>query len=302
MTIIHHAKDFDGVSSAVILLQKYPDATLMGMDYGQGDSDDDIAKIQDGDEVYVVDFCLEPFERMIKLNERCKLVWLDHHISAITESEKSGVKINGVRNNKLAGCELTWAFVFPDQQIPEAIKLLGRYDVWDKTDPRTDSFQFGMCQFQLDPKAEYWTKMLSNDATFIDQICSDGQKIQQYQKNVNKAYSNACAFEAEFEGYNSIIINIYPKGHFVFEEVPNFKEYDIMLAFCWKKDGWGISLYTEKDNVDCSAIAKKYGGGGHKKAAGFKVDTLPFKLPSKVDESIHSFDAWRKQFSNYGTL
>ena len=32
------------------------------------------------------------------------------------------------------------------------------------------------------------------------------------------------------------------------------------------------SLRTEKDDVDVSKIAKLFGGGGHKKAAGFTID------------------------------
>jgi len=46
-----------------------------------------------------------------------------------------------------------------------------------------------------------------------------------------------------------------------------------------KKDNiWLFSLYTNKDDVDCSIIAKKYGGGGHKKASGFSSSTIPFDI------------------------
>jgi len=30
--------------------------------------------------------------------------------------------------------------------------------------------------------------------------------------------------------------------------------------------------------IDCGAIAKTFGGGGHKKAAGFQCGELPFEL------------------------
>ena len=39
----------------------------------------------------------------------------------------------------------------------------------------------------------------------------------------------------------------------------------------------GIILYTTKDNVDCSLVAKKYGGGGHQGAAGCVLARLPFE-------------------------
>jgi len=47
------------------------------------------------------------------------------------------------------------------------------------------------------------------------------------------------------------------------------------VALLLYEDGDGKikgSLRTEKDDIDVSQIAKEYGGGGHKKAAGFKTE------------------------------
>jgi len=49
---------------------------------------------------------------------------------------------------------------------------------------------------------------------------------------------------------------------------------DSKAAFLFYEIGEGLfraSLRTEKDNVDVSEIAKLFGGGGHKKAAGFAI-------------------------------
>ena len=40
---------------------------------------------------------------------------------------------------------------------------------------------------------------------------------------------------------------------------------------------WNFSLYNDNGEVDCSQIAKQYGGGGHKYAAGMIVDLETFK-------------------------
>ena len=54
--------------------------------------------------------------------------------------------------------------------------------------------------------------------------------------------------------------------------------YDLMIAFCRRKDKlWNVSLYSTKTDVDCGAIAKSFGGGGHKGAAGFQCAELPFE-------------------------
>jgi nanoRNase/pAp phosphatase (c-di-AMP/oligoRNAs hydrolase) len=41
-----------------------------------------------------------------------------------------------------------------------------------------------------------------------------------------------------------------------------------------------VSVYSTNPNIDCGAICKKYGGGGHKGAAGFQCKELPFQRVS----------------------
>jgi len=48
-----------------------------------------------------------------------------------------------------------------------------------------------------------------------------------------------------------------------------------MLFSMTKDKKWKISLYSTKE-IDMSPIAKEYGGGGHAKACGMTLDSLPF--------------------------
>ena len=48
--------------------------------------------------------------------------------------------------------------------------------------------------------------------------------------------------------------------------------FDIMMPFYFNGTDWTFSLYTLRDDIDCSAIAKRYQGGGHVRASGFKCD------------------------------
>lgn len=60
----------------------------------------------------------------------------------------------------------------------------------------------------------------------------------------------------------------------------NLENTDIALILKEQTDGQiKGSLRTTKDNVDVAALAKKLGGGGHKKAAGFS-------LPGTIDEVL----------------
>ena len=49
------------------------------------------------------------------------------------------------------------------------------------------------------------------------------------------------------------------------------------MPFYFNGREWVYSLYTTK-KIDCSQIAKWYGGGGHKQAAGFQTEKLIFNV------------------------
>ena len=55
--------------------------------------------------------------------------------------------------------------------------------------------------------------------------------------------------------------------------------YDGAACFHRTKDGkWAFSLYNDNGLVDCSQIAKQFGGGGHKGAAGFVLNNKDFNI------------------------
>ena len=58
-----------------------------------------------------------------------------------------------------------------------------------------------------------------------------------------------------------------------------------MCNFVYTADNkWYVSLYTSKEDVDVSKVALSFGGGGHKGAAGFKCDTLPFLAEERIKD------------------
>lgn len=52
------------------------------------------------------------------------------------------------------------------------------------------------------------------------------------------------------------------------------KGYDGAACFHYANGKWNFSLYNDNGSVDCSVIAKQFGGGGHKGAAGFVVEDI----------------------------
>ena len=77
--VIYHRSDFDGIFCREIALKFMPEATLIGWEYG-----DPPLGFPKGGEVYVMDLPPEqPFGRELMLEEKDRVIWLDHHFSSL---------------------------------------------------------------------------------------------------------------------------------------------------------------------------------------------------------------------------
>jgi len=270
----YHKVDLDGICSAGIVKMKYPDAILYPINYGDPFPWNDIRK---DDVVFMVDFGLQPFSDMVKLNNLCKLHWIDHHKTAMDDARKVGFQASGGQLIKdgIAGCELSWKYLFPKVSMPRIVYLLGRYDVWDhKNAPDAKPFQFGAQTYDLKP--EDIKEFLNED---VNNIIFIGKKILKYIKIRSKQETAKCAFDLTFEGINFAATNSPLNSSMSIEGYYDESKHDAMLVYCINSNGnYMISVYSDKDHIDVSVIAKKYGGGGHRGAAGFELEELPFKI------------------------
>ena len=96
------------------------------------------------------------------------------------------------------------------------------------------------------------------------------------------------------EGYKAFALNLGLCNSEYFKSVDN-GTYDLLIPFSFDGDEWIISLYSR--NIDVSEIAKKYGGGGHKGAAGFHCKELPF---CKLQKILSRFE--RRKNNEYANL
>lgn len=290
MIRIFYHTDLDGHAAGAIVKTVHPEAKMYPINYGYGFPWDDIKK---DDTVYMVDFALQPFSDMVRLKEMCKeFIWVDHHKTSLNEAVLNSFTTPGLRQDGVAGCELTWTYLFPDKHMPVAIKLLGAYDIWDHSDPSTLPFQYGMRIKETDPgKDMTWWNMLMKQTSspYIEEIVSDGETILAYEEMTNASLIKSYGFETllpvdyvedgrkRYRVYQAIVVNRGNGSSKIFDSVWNAEKYHLMITFCrLPSRKWTVSLYSTREDVDCGAIAKIFGGGGHKGAAGWQCEELPF--------------------------
>ncbi len=268
MRCFYHKSDLDGHCSGAIVKKMYPDCEMIGVDYSDFVN---FETIEEGEKVFVLDFCFS-VEDMTRLNKMASLVWVDHHKSSI-EMMAGHESILGLRKVGKAGCELTWEYLY-DTEMPIAVHLLGRHDVWDHEDGRVLPFQYGMRGLKTLPlDNSLWKAALSLDNIFINKIIDQGRAILTYQRKLDATYAKGMAYEAEFEGYRAIVMNKPYTNSKAFDAVYDPEKHDIMVLFGVKPKEFKYTLFSDKPDVDVSEIAKKYGGGGHMGAAGFYSET-----------------------------
>jgi hypothetical protein len=310
-TVIHHSADFDGLFCREIARKFLPDAELIGWDYG-----DAPLQFPSEGTVYVLDLSPDCFEQtkhvqgageVVAWMDANRLIWIDHHKSAI---EKWPKDIPGYRIDGVAACRLAWFYFtalelytrqtvtgdftwfqgyypwatkqdFIDRKVSEplAVRLAGEYDIWDKRDPDAELFQHGLRSRELNDIT--WKYLLGDDRAAAELCIGDlldgGKAIQYAKTKENASIIKSAGFDVEFEGLKFLACNHARYNSHLF--TAGLKpEHEALLGFAWRDGQWAVSLYHApgKEHHDLSEIAKKYGGGGHRGACGFRTKTLPF--------------------------
>jgi oligoribonuclease NrnB/cAMP/cGMP phosphodiesterase (DHH superfamily) len=284
MKCFYH-NDLDGHCAGAIVY-KYtkgePFREFIEMDYHKPFPFD---QIQKGEKVFIVDFSLPTPEDFIKLLDITEYVWwIDHHKSALEKHASVESRLMGMRSMDQAGCELTYLTFYGIDPIPEVVKLIGDYDVWAfKYGSRTRNFQSGARLYNTKPDSGIWDIWLDIEYVPVDEIEAGGI-IEEYKSNFYKEYLEVWSFPVVFEGYKALCCNMGSTGSLLFESQAN--KYDIVIPCVFTGSVWKVSLFSSNPDIDCSELAKKYGGGGHKGAAGFYVEDLPFKKAKGQCERI----------------
>lgn len=269
----YHRSDLDGkCSAAIVNMAYYEDEKKIGLCGVERTDDIDIIETaRSFNNVIIVDYSFD-VETMDKLIENHKLIWIDHHKTSLDKLEKiKKLPYAHYVNNHEAACVLSWRYFFGGP-IPVGVLLLGKYDIWDHSDERVLPFQYGVRAFDPSPVRQgLWESIIFDYDLYIE----DGNTILKYvEKEERKLCIESC-FSMSFENVKFLCANVHNKNSTFFKRHPDADLYDAFMSFSLKYNGkWIVSMYSNSDDIDVSDIAIKYGGGGHRGAAGFICDDI----------------------------
>lgn len=296
---IYHSADLDGWVSAAIVKHYYSlknenDIVFIGWDYG-----DSIPDYSQYSEVIMCDVSFSK-EVMEDINNNHFLVWIDHHISAINKMDD--VELVGKRDTKYSACELTWKYFFSHDTMPEIVRLIGRYDcfghIGTNEEQKVLEFQYGARAYIYNYETAYYLLLVnmaessmlveSNNTKLFEIIHNAGKNIVLYLKvQAREVYNNGfpIIFKEDNIKRKFICFNAERFNPMNFDIDYHADGYDGVASFYLmqgENPAWKFSLYNSNGKVDCTKIAKKYGGGGHKGASGFILNKKDFNKLIKM--------------------
>ncbi len=273
MNIIIHHNDADGIASAAIVFKFLTenDTTRNDIEFLPMSHGYDFDKtLVDNKDTYIVDFSFENDVMKYIIDSSNSLIIIDHHK---TFKEKmpdiwNNEKIQGIREIGTAACELTWKHFYPHIETPIGISMIGDRDVWTWKLKDTEAFNEALYTKLREPLDDIMYSILDNDLEKINELILSGNMILEKKKKTIDKYIKGGKI-IMFHGYITCVVN---STNYI-SDIANgsLKDgNDIGLVWSLNACGLKISLRSVGD-LDVSAIAKEYGGGGHKNASGLTI-------------------------------
>lgn len=206
--------------------------------------------------------------------------WSCMNTSERKTPEATAIDIDGTRSHFILANNHGRTYM-----LPSVIRYIDDHDRWIHQFPETRPFITALGTMDTRPMAgideksmDLWNSLIYSERSgSVDRLVEAGRQMMTYRDSMNRRLQNN-AFECELRGVKMCAINTTTGNSDVFGD--KYKQYDavILFGFDGKAGEWKYSIYAHDDSpVDVSKIAKKYGGGGHVHAAGFRTKKLVIK-------------------------
>jgi len=267
--VFYHASCRDGQCAAWVARRALPNAELVPVQYG---SEPPIDMARDR-EVYVIDFSWKRPEMFRLMSASSRTVVLDHHRTA--EAELEGLErqllVETAREHTVlfdmnrSGAGIAWDHFFPHEARPWPVEYVEDRDLWKwklresravnahiaTMDYAPESFD--ALSWDVESAITLGTGALAMVRSYADAACGNAHSI--FLDGWRVPSVTAC--QHNISEVLERLLELNPRSAFV-------------VGWWRRADGTFQYSLRSRQEFDVSVVAKKFGGGGHKNAAGFQ--------------------------------
>lgn len=276
--VLYHAQCADGFGAAYAAWKALGDnAVYVPVQHGKPYP----PEIEGGVErLVILDFSY-PLETLLRLKDCCEqLIIRDHHqtarpaLAALIARQCPGVDV--LFDNDKSGAVLAWEYFHPGTPVPDLLLYVQDRDLWRWELPysrevsaalRSYPFDFRTWEL-LEPQARITQNERVNVYTCL---VPQGEAILRSQNQQIRSLAAAADIQP-VGGYEVPVVNtpLYQSelGDALAERFPDAP---FSASFFLNAEGQRVYSLRSRGDFDVSAVAKQFGGGGHKNAAGFTI-------------------------------
>lgn len=263
--VIYHANCLDGFGAAFAAWLHFAEGEVEA-DYYAAKHGSEPPECS-GRDIYIVDFS---YKRAV-LKRICavakSVTILDHHISA--QEDLDGLadehdNLHVVFDMEKSGAVLSWEY-FHQTPPPLLLQHVQDRDLWRFELEGTDAINTALMSYPF--TFAFWQE-LNTFSERLDELRREGETINRFRRQLIEQYKKRAVLSA-IAGHQVPVVNA---PHAIISELLGELAQEHPFAVGYQDHGnkrsW--SLRSRKDGgEDVAKIAEKFGGGGHRNAAGF---------------------------------
>lgn len=303
--VVYHKNCADGFGAAFAAWVSFrDDAEYVPFQYGT-DPAEFVSQLDARHNVFILDFSfVRPVMDLIR--SKCKrLVWLDHHDTAFDhwgapvghwhEVEEHALWIT--LDKSKSGAMLAWEFFYGPNAIPMFVHHIDDYDRWQFKLEKTKSFNKALWSLQPWSFEQWyslfeWSIRTGKNSAKMDQMYLEGDAmLRAHNQNVASVVAAAqrncvivCTGAEGLQDGDTVMpldreyvgLAAACPSHLTSDVGNDLARLSGSYGLCWTvtRKGKVVCGLRSFGDYDVSKIAQKFGGGGHKNAAGFEIPIL----------------------------
>lgn len=267
--VIYHSPCMDGFTAAWACWLAHPEWEFHPGVHGEAPPD------ATGRVVYLLDFSYKRPVMEKLISQATTVLVLDHHVTAkddLLPLLEEGY-IEGKFDMDKSGARLAWEYFHPGTEVPYFVRIVEDRDLWRFNLSDTRAFCNYVFSFPYDFKEYTGFQYVCENTNILREACRQGEAIERKQQKdiaelTSKLIHTLTVGGVEVPAANLPYQYASDAGHIMSKDAP--------FAAIYFFDGkhYKFSLRSSDTGADVSEVAKRYGGGGHKHAAGFQVSNL----------------------------